>query len=570
MPKDLPPRPSLDHLKHDARDLQRTHAAGDRTAHARVEATLPGHHDRLSLAQAQAVIAREYGVPSWPQLKQLVERRLAEGHRAAASRLVGVPRAALERAIAAVHALDRDALAALLLAHPRLVEVQVRRDQGSNLLHEACAVNPAPLGRTPDDLIAIIDLLIEAGIDLHAPLILPEGGHLGVAWFCLRSGSREVLDHVLARGANPNGCLFSAAYSNDPALVQLLQRYGANLEEIAHDETPLLHALKSRRLATTRALLALGANVNHADSKGATALHYAVRQYYETDVIALLLAHGASPDLRSRRGNTALDLARRMGRLDIITLLGGAREGEAQAQKPRGSDVQLLPFAASDEALLEETVAFYQALGFTCTSLQLDDGFASVTLGGAKLMFGGGGTREAIAGDTVICRCPPEVFARVRAAIAGRGIAAVTTTTPMTGDSVTIHDCGGLPVTFASEARADVAAAARLSVSDLGKACAFYEAAGFARQPSGETEAEEIVLELRRARIHLRAASAPAPGERALSLWLACEDFDAAYHRLKSRMAVNPPEVAFYGGIELGLTDPDGRRVTFTAPVTDI
>ncbi len=52
MPTYLPPNPSLDHLKHQARDLQRDHAARNAEALDRVEQRLPGYEGRLSLAKA--------------------------------------------------------------------------------------------------------------------------------------------------------------------------------------------------------------------------------------------------------------------------------------------------------------------------------------------------------------------------------------------------------------------------------------------------------------------------------------------------------------------------------------
>jgi ankyrin repeat protein len=107
----------------------------------------------------------------------------------------------------------------------------------------------------------------------------------------VRGGSLEVLRHVLEKGGGPGG-MYSAL--GRPEAIRLLHRYLADLEETAYDETALLHALKNRNLVAVRTLLELGADVNHADSKGVTPLHYTVRQYEEPEVIELLLAHGAS------------------------------------------------------------------------------------------------------------------------------------------------------------------------------------------------------------------------------------------------------------------------------------
>ena len=54
---DLPARPSLDHLRRQARDLLRAARAGDTTAAGRIRAVA----DALTLASAQLAVAREYG-----------------------------------------------------------------------------------------------------------------------------------------------------------------------------------------------------------------------------------------------------------------------------------------------------------------------------------------------------------------------------------------------------------------------------------------------------------------------------------------------------------------------------
>jgi uncharacterized protein len=67
----LPPRPSLDHLRRLAKDLVREAKGGETSALERFAAV----RAPIKLAGAQLVIAREYGFPSWAQLKRNVERR---------------------------------------------------------------------------------------------------------------------------------------------------------------------------------------------------------------------------------------------------------------------------------------------------------------------------------------------------------------------------------------------------------------------------------------------------------------------------------------------------------------
>lgn len=73
----LPDRPSLDHLRHQARDLKKAFDAGDPTALARVHKQLgssPAETSAvLKLSQAQRVVACEYGFASWAKLKAYVE-----------------------------------------------------------------------------------------------------------------------------------------------------------------------------------------------------------------------------------------------------------------------------------------------------------------------------------------------------------------------------------------------------------------------------------------------------------------------------------------------------------------
>jgi hypothetical protein len=73
--RQLPPRPSLEQYKKQAKELVRACRAGDGTALQRVRE----HHphpvlDGFELADAQLVIAREHGEASWPKFKQLIER----------------------------------------------------------------------------------------------------------------------------------------------------------------------------------------------------------------------------------------------------------------------------------------------------------------------------------------------------------------------------------------------------------------------------------------------------------------------------------------------------------------
>jgi hypothetical protein len=73
--RSLPDRPDLDHLRQQARALQRAARTGDPDAVRRVAAAgFAGTPDAaFPLSRAQLVLAREYGFASWPRLKRYVE-----------------------------------------------------------------------------------------------------------------------------------------------------------------------------------------------------------------------------------------------------------------------------------------------------------------------------------------------------------------------------------------------------------------------------------------------------------------------------------------------------------------
>jgi hypothetical protein len=68
----LPVRPSIEQLRKRAKELLKAFRAGDAGASGRLGAVLPAP-DAATLADAQFVVAREYGFDSWPALVRHVE-----------------------------------------------------------------------------------------------------------------------------------------------------------------------------------------------------------------------------------------------------------------------------------------------------------------------------------------------------------------------------------------------------------------------------------------------------------------------------------------------------------------
>ena len=127
---DLPAKPSLDHLRRQARDLLRAAQAGDSKAAGRIRAV----SDVLTLANAQLAVAREYGFASWTRLRDEVAARTPGLARQAeafceASIRDGTGRAA--RMLAATSEIARYSFAtAVILRDAGRVRTELGRDPG--------------------------------------------------------------------------------------------------------------------------------------------------------------------------------------------------------------------------------------------------------------------------------------------------------------------------------------------------------------------------------------------------------------------------------------------------------
>src|SRR5262245_16395977 len=114
---------------------------------------------------------------------------------------------------------------------------RVKDPGGRGVMHLAAS------GKGPRAL-RLVNLLLERGLDANAPLRLPDGYRLNPVWFAVAHGRNlAVAKRLLSLGASPVG-LFAAAWHQDLAMIRLLVKHGANLEERVHGETPFLHAWK--------------------------------------------------------------------------------------------------------------------------------------------------------------------------------------------------------------------------------------------------------------------------------------------------------------------------------------
>jgi Lon protease-like protein len=246
MRRDLPPRPHIDHLKKQAKDLLEAHKRAEAPALARIRDVLPAFAGRsdaevasaaFALHDAQSAIAREYGFPSWRQLRTAILARVVDSYSAENLRAVwqqvappGV--AALSdsvfEAIRTAHS-ERDALAdslaraelpqrlpllatrnALLLPGS-LAPFRVARPRTLAAVHEAKNLSPRLLGvfaqRSETDEHVSFEGLHPIGCCalLHADVPEPGGPEVTIVIQALRP---IVLESV-ETSSDPNAPLFA-------------------------------------------------------------------------------------------------------------------------------------------------------------------------------------------------------------------------------------------------------------------------------------------------------------------------------------------------------------------------
>lgn len=318
----LPPNPHLAHLRHQAKDLLRDHAARlpasaqrirefhPRYAHATDDSIFAGS---LSLGDAQLAIARERGFPSWARLKRHIEApTLADRLDLPHHERIADP--FFHQAVELLDAGDVAGLRDWLRQHPKLVNQHVLFEGGnyfrSPSLLEFLAENPVRHGKLPTNVVRIAQVILEAGSDEASrkdTLMLVATG--SVVREC--HVQRPLIALLCSYGADPNSAIRDAAVLDEPDSVMALLEQGANLD------LPVAAALG--RLHDCQRLIT--ASISD-DRHLALAL---ASQYGRTEIVRLLLAGGERPDRYNPPGGhshaTPLHQAAASGHLAVVQLL---------------------------------------------------------------------------------------------------------------------------------------------------------------------------------------------------------------------------------------------------------
>jgi hypothetical protein len=344
--KELPAHPSLEQYKKQAKDLVKSYKSNDSEAIRRIKHNHPGLdklpdsdilNSKFALADAQLVIARENGFPSWTKFKEFLLFR---------------------DAVQALDAGDVQRLEALLDKHPWLVRYRCRKGEwyeegyfaGATLLNHI-AGNPIR-GPIPPNILDItrlllsrgardepprpkytigllltskqaseagvalplIDLLMEAGgieLDLTAPDIL--NGPLGndapaTAEALIRRGAQMNIRHAAALGRLDLVKRFvneGAGVKADASLIPLPEEPG---EAKAQMERAFIEACMCGRTGVAEFLLGQGVDPSSQIDSGQTGLHYAAHAGH-LETVKMLLERKVPLEVKNMYNGTVLGQA---------------------------------------------------------------------------------------------------------------------------------------------------------------------------------------------------------------------------------------------------------------------
>jgi len=184
--------------------------------------------------------------------------------------------------------------------------------------------------------------------------------------FAAASGHREVVDYLLAHGADPNARnnaqetpLYGAALAGHAEVVQVLLAHGANLSLASTAGPPINVAALLGNTEVVRVLLDHGADVNSRNSSGETPLHAAIRPKLGTGVpkptVELLLARGADLEAKNTDGQTPLHTAAANSTPEAVELL--LRKGANVHAKDVAGQTPLHAVVAKEGQAKREIVA---------------------------------------------------------------------------------------------------------------------------------------------------------------------------------------------------------------------
>ena len=318
----LPEKPSLQHLKYQAKDVLKAHANQDPAVAQRVREFHPRWAKasdveifaaHLTLSDAQLAIAREYGFSSWTKLKRRVEQP-KPGDQLNLPHHERIEDATFRRAVEFLDAGDVEGLRAHLKRYPNLARRHVEFEGGNYFrnptLLEFVAENPVRHNKLPKNIVEITKVILDAGVEqssLNEALLLVATGRVP-----RECGVQMDLIHLLCdHGADPDIAAGAAAVLFELQAVDALFARGARIT------LPLAAALG--RIEEARRLLPNAVPEHRHLALGLAA------QYGHLEIVRLLLDSGEDPNRFNPVGghshSTPLHQAAGNGHLDVVKFL---------------------------------------------------------------------------------------------------------------------------------------------------------------------------------------------------------------------------------------------------------
>jgi len=348
--RELPARPNLEQLKKQAKSL--LHAAKARDADAlRRFAALPSLSGKsvdeiaaadLALHDAQSVVAREHGFPSWNALREEVESRTLSFE------------AAIDEFIRCATGGATGRAERLLALHPRIASatLQTALVLGDVAHVEERLSDHSELARSPggpqnwEPLLYVCHTSMHKGVParLEALVVIarrlcalganpnaeyhwnwhPELPRTALWGAVCAVGHLPLAEVLLEAGANPTDGVTThiAGGGGSVAALELLHRYGLNVDGIPGGVPPLVYMMTfSRNPAGPSWLIDHGADANLAwGEAGEAPLHVAARRW-DVPMVERLVEHGADASRRRADGATPHTRAELYGNSDIATWL---------------------------------------------------------------------------------------------------------------------------------------------------------------------------------------------------------------------------------------------------------
>jgi ankyrin repeat protein len=383
----LPEHPNFDHLKKQAKDLLGAYHARDAEAFERFRVSLPAASGKpdmaiaamdLKLHDAQSCVAREYGFPSWINLKNYVDLRnnvllnkrasaipvwlnVAYGHRYERPK----PERAVEILEEHPELIQGDFLLSCAVGDDAVVRSAIAREP--DIVHRTFDAWTCPccnwVGLAMPPLVAVTHssllrlerfrnrlyrtarTLLDAGASPNQSARTSDGDSLSALYGAAGRNHNAPLTRILLdAGADPNDneSLYHSRDTRDLTIARMLLDAGA----IVEGTNALLRQLDFDDLDGLRLMLAFTRDVDDASRGNEPPLLHAIRRRRSPEHVRALLDKGADPRGRTKDGTTAYRLALRFGLTEVAALLSASG-----AEEPLSLEDQFLAACARGDAV---------------------------------------------------------------------------------------------------------------------------------------------------------------------------------------------------------------------------